>query len=129
MFFAFSVISEPLTLRKLQIRSWRKTSVNQCYFEKNYFCRFITLSMGLMACNSAGHLSNHVDIAPRYAGTTFAISNTIATIPGIFCGHITAELVTLFNNHWYPVFILAVLLNFFGAIVYSTKSAATPIPL
>lgn len=35
--------------------------------------------MGLCSCNSAGHLSNHVDIAPNHAGTTFAISNTIVS--------------------------------------------------
>ncbi|KAJ8953690.1 hypothetical protein NQ314_007298, partial [Rhamnusium bicolor] len=46
----------------------------------------VSISMGLSASNSAGHLSNHVDVAPNYAGTTFAISNTIATIPGILCG-------------------------------------------
>lgn len=33
--------------------------------------------MGLCACNSAGHLSNHADIAPNHAGITFAVSNTI----------------------------------------------------
>ncbi|CAF4686690.1 unnamed protein product, partial [Rotaria magnacalcarata] len=35
---------------------------------------FISISMGLSACNSAGHLSNHADIAPNHAGITFAIS-------------------------------------------------------
>lgn len=36
--------------------------------------------MGLCACNSAGHLSNHADIAPNHAGVTFAVSNTIVSI-------------------------------------------------
>lgn len=35
--------------------------------------------MGLCACNSAGHLTNHTDIAPNHAGITFAISNTIVS--------------------------------------------------
>ena len=35
--------------------------------------------MSLSACNSAGHLSNHADIAPHYAGVTFAISNTMVS--------------------------------------------------
>lgn len=35
--------------------------------------------MGLCACNSAGHLSNHADIAPNHAGITFAISNTLVS--------------------------------------------------
>lgn len=36
--------------------------------------------MGLCACNSAGHLSNHADIAPNHAGITFAVSNTIVCL-------------------------------------------------
>lgn len=36
--------------------------------------------MGLCACNSAGHLSNHADIAPNHAGITFAVSNTIVSM-------------------------------------------------
>lgn len=36
--------------------------------------------MGLCACNSAGHLANHADIAPNHAGITFAISNTIVRV-------------------------------------------------
>ena len=41
--------------------------------------RCVTFSMSLSACNSAGHLSNHADIAPHYAGVTFAISNTMVS--------------------------------------------------
>ncbi|CAG0882703.1 unnamed protein product [Darwinula stevensoni] len=38
---------------------------------------FISISMGLCACNSAGHMSNHVDVAPNHSGVTFAVSNTL----------------------------------------------------
>ena len=41
--------------------------------------RLISVSMGLSACNSSGHLSNHADIAPNHAGITFAISNTLVS--------------------------------------------------
>ena len=37
-------------------------------------------SIGGMFC---GFLSNHIDIAPTYAGTLMAITNSVATIPGI----------------------------------------------
>lgn len=47
-------------------------------------------SIGGMFC---GFLSNHIDIAPNYAGTLMAITNTAATLPGIivpiFVGTIT----------------------------------------
>jgi len=88
---------------------------------------FISISMGLSACNSAGHLSNHADIAPNHAGITFAISNTLATIPGILAGPVTAELVVTSHGRWFPVFILASGVNFVGAIIYQSQSASTQI--
>lgn len=88
---------------------------------------FVSVSMGLSACNSSGHLSNHADIAPNHAGITFAISNTLATIPGITCGPLTAELVTQSHGRWFPVFIIAAGVNFVGAIIYLSQSAASQI--
>lgn len=47
-------------------------------------------SIGGMFC---GFLANHIDIAPNFAGTLMAITNTAATLPGIivpvFVGQIT----------------------------------------
>lgn len=40
-----------------------------------------------------GFLGNHIDIAPNYAGTLMALTNTAATLPGIimpiFVGTVT----------------------------------------
>jgi hypothetical protein len=36
--------------------------------------------MALMACNSCGHLANHLDVAPQYSAITFGISNTIVSL-------------------------------------------------
>jgi len=88
---------------------------------------FVSISMALSACNSSGHLSNHADIAPNHAGITFAISNTLATIPGITCGPLTAELVTQSHGRWFPVFIIASGVNFVGAIIYLSQSAASQV--
>ncbi|GFS88905.1 ascorbate transporter, chloroplastic [Nephila pilipes] len=85
----------------------------------------VSISMGLCACNSAGHLSNHADVAPNHAGVTFAISNTIATIPGILCGPVTAELVTQSHGRWFPVFVLAGCVNFVGSVIYTSQSSAS----
>ncbi|XP_026285662.1 uncharacterized protein LOC113211496 [Frankliniella occidentalis] len=87
----------------------------------------VSISMGMCACNSAGHLSNHADIAPNHAGVTFAISNTLATIPGILCGPLTAELVTQSHGRWFPVFVLAAGINFTGAIIYVSQSSASQV--
>lgn len=55
-------------------------------------------SIGGMFC---GFLSNHIDIAPNYAGTLMAITNTCATLPGIimpiFVGAVTHGNVSKWN--------------------------------
>lgn len=49
----------------------------------------MTVCLGLSACNSSGHLSNHAEVAPSHAGITFAISNTLV------CTHVFPLAVTL----------------------------------
>ncbi|KAH8865943.1 putative anion transporter 3, chloroplastic [Schistosoma japonicum] len=83
----------------------------------------ISLSMTFSAFNSAGHLCNHVEVAPNHAGTTFIISNILATIPGIVCGPLTAELVITSGGRWFPIFILASFINVIGAVVYISQSS------
>ncbi|VEL24334.1 unnamed protein product [Protopolystoma xenopodis] len=84
----------------------------------------ISLSMCLSAANSAGHLSSHGEVAPNHAGITFAISNTLATIPGVLCGPLTAELVMQSSGRWFPVFVLAGFINLASALAYISQSAA-----
>lgn len=87
----------------------------------------VSCAMGLLACNAAGHLANHADVAPQHAPLTFSVSNTLATIPGILCGPLTAELVTQSHGRWFPVFVLAAAVNFVGAVVYGSQSSASPV--
>lgn len=87
----------------------------------------ISISMGLSACNSAGHLSSHAEVAPYHAGITFAVSNTLATIPGILCGPLTAHLVTQSSGSWFIVFVLAGCINLVGALIYLYKSSAATV--
>lgn len=62
-------------------------------------------SIGGMFC---GFMSNHIDLAPNFAGTLMAITNTIATLPGIivpiFVGEITHGNVSL-NEHIILVYL------------------------
>ena len=87
----------------------------------------VSAAMGLCAANSAGHLANHADIAPRHAGVTFAVANTLATVPGMLCGPVTAQLVVASHGRWFPVFFLAGTINFTAAIIYYTQSQARPV--
>ena len=53
--------------------------------------------------------------------------NFQATIPGILCGPVTAELVTASHGRWMPVFVLAAAINFTGAIIYQSHSSASAV--
>ena len=50
-----------------------------------------------------------------------------ATIPGILCGPLTAELVTTSHGRWFPVFVLAAGVNFTGAVIYYSQSSAAQV--
>lgn len=50
-----------------------------------------------------------------------------ATIPGILCGPLTAELVTQSHGRWFPVFVLAAAVNFVGAVIYGSQSSVSPV--
>lgn len=43
----------------------------------------MTLAVTAIGAMFCGFLSNHIDIAPNFAGTLVALTNTVATIPGI----------------------------------------------
>jgi ACS family sodium-dependent inorganic phosphate cotransporter len=59
----------------------------------------MTLGTMFIAGMYCGFLSNHIDIAPNYAGTLMALTNTAATIPGfivpVFVGEMTHGNVSL----------------------------------
>lgn len=55
---------------------------------------FVALAQGLSGFQYGGVIVNHVDIAPRYAGTLYGISNTFATAPGFVAPIIVAALTS-----------------------------------
>lgn len=61
----------------------------------------MTLAVTAVGGMFSGFLSNHIDIAPNFAGTLMAITNTVATIPGvvvpIFVGKLTESDVSGLN--------------------------------
>lgn len=74
--------------------------------------------IGGMFC---GFLSNHIDIAPNYAGTLVAVTNTVATIPGItvpmFVSALTKEDDSI--HSWRIIFWVTVGLYLIEFIVYT----------
>ncbi|CAG0922686.1 unnamed protein product, partial [Notodromas monacha] len=53
----------------------------------------ITIGIMCIAGMYSGYLTNHIDIAPNFAGTLMALTNTVATVPGfivpVFVGAMT----------------------------------------
>lgn len=63
----------------------------------NVFCfRLISISMGLSACNAAGHLASHSEVAPNHAGITFAVSNTLVSTP---LSHVLAFIIFIYHPY------------------------------
>nr|CAH7740045.1 unnamed protein product [Callosobruchus chinensis] len=75
------------------------------------------MSIGGMFC---GFLSNHIDIAPNFAGTLMALTNTVATIPGIivpvFVGKLTESDHSI--GSWRIIFWTTVALYIVEIVVY-----------
>jgi ACS family sodium-dependent inorganic phosphate cotransporter len=72
---------------------------------------------GFLACCLPGFAPNGLDIAPRYADVIFGISNTFATLPGIFGVFITGWLIDRTGNYAAP-FLLSAAVAVFGALVF-----------
>lgn len=62
----------------------------QC--ERQLAVAFMTIAITSIGGIFCGFLSNHIDIAPNYAGTLMAITNTVATIPGIVVPIVVGQL-------------------------------------
>ncbi|TDG46593.1 hypothetical protein AWZ03_007031 [Drosophila navojoa] len=66
-----------------------------CYIGCRHYEAVSVMSVGIVAMGAmfSGFLSNHIDIAPNFAGTLVALTNTAATLPGIvvplFVGFVT----------------------------------------
>ncbi|XP_066979522.1 sialin-like isoform X4 [Macrobrachium rosenbergii] len=76
----------------------------------------VLLTLGTMFVGAmySGFLSNHIDIAPPFAGTLMGITNTFATVPGIvvpsFVGYMTHGNQTV--EAWRTIFFIT--LGIFG---------------
>ena len=53
---------------------------------------FLTVAQGFSGFCYGGIIVNHVDIAPKYAGTLFEITNAAAAIPGFVAPSVAAAL-------------------------------------
>ena len=77
----------------------------------------MALGSALGAFVTGGFAVNHMDIAPKYAGTLMGITNTAGTIPGIIAVFISGLILEL-TGSWIIVFQLAGGVTLFGLVVF-----------
>ena len=59
----------------------------------------MTCALGGSGVIMAGFNSNHLDIAPRYAGVLMGITNTVATVPGIIAPLVAKLIANAVSQH------------------------------
>ena len=80
----------------------------------------IVISIGSAGLASPGYGVNHLDLAPKYAGTLMGLTNTLATVPGI----LGPQVVGAFTYHastraqWQKVFYITTAIYVFSTAVY-----------
>lgn len=84
----------------------------------------MTVGSALGAFVTGGFAVNHMDVAPRHAGTLMGITNTAGAIPGII-GVFVTGLILEVTGSWIIVFSLAGGVTLFGLIFYLAFSSGT----
>ena len=77
----------------------------------------MTIGNALGAFVVGGFVVNHMDIAPKYAGTLMGITNTAGTIPGIV-GVFVSGLILELTGSWALVFQVTAGVTLFGLAFY-----------
>ena len=91
------------------------------------------MAIGIMAVGNAvgafvtgGFAINHMDIAPRSAGTLMGITNTAGTIPGIIGVYVSGRILEA-TGSWALVFQVAAGVTLFGLVFYLMFSSSKQI--
>lgn len=58
------------------------------------FVVLLVIGQGVFGICYTGTFPNMVDVAPRYAGIIFGMSNTVATLTGIFSPYFVTKITT-----------------------------------
>lgn len=81
-------------------------------------------AIGIMACGSAlgafvtgGFSVNHMDVAPKHAGTLMGLTNTAGTIPGIIGVGVSGAILAA-TGSWALVFQVAAGVTLFGMVFF-----------
>ena len=77
----------------------------------------MAVGSALGAFVTGGFSVNHMDVAPRHAGTLMGITNTAGAIPGVIGVYVTGMILEL-TGSWVLVFSVAGGITCFGLIFY-----------
>ena len=77
----------------------------------------MALGSALSAGSTGGFAVNHMDIAPKHAGTLMGITNTAGTIPGIV-GVFLSGMILELTGSWALVFGTAAVISLVGLVVF-----------
>ncbi len=77
----------------------------------------MSIGTALGAFVTGGFAVNHMDIAPKYAGTMMGITNTAGTIPGVV-GVYVSGLILEWTGSWVIVFQTAAAITLFGLVFF-----------
>ena len=77
----------------------------------------MSVGTALGAFVTGGFAVNHMDIAPKYAGTLMGITNTAGTIPGVI-GVYASGLILEATGSWALVFQVASGITLFGLVFF-----------
>jgi ACS family sodium-dependent inorganic phosphate cotransporter len=84
------------------------------------------VALGVGSFALSGFASNHLDIAPRYAGALMGLSNTAGTLPGVIGVTVTGYILEA-TGSWALVFGIAAGLYIAGTIVWLLFAKAEPL--
>jgi MFS family permease len=84
----------------------------------------MSVGNALGAAVTGGFAVNHMDIAPRHAGTLMGITNTAGTIPGIIGVYVSGLILEL-TGSWALVFQVAAGITLVGLVVYLLLASGT----
>lgn len=80
----------------------------------------VVISIGSSGLAMSGFGANHLDLAPRHAGTLMGLTNTLATVPG-FLGPQVVGALTYYESsraQWQKVFYITMAIYCFGVVVF-----------
>jgi len=81
----------------------------------------VIISIGFSGVAMSGYGVNHLDLAPRHAGTLMGLTNTLATIPGFLGPQVVGTLTyhASTRTQWQKVFYITTAIYCFGAAVFA----------